>query len=207
MTDPSTSTFTFKRPLGALTITIAGFTACFSPAVAETHHLTATETALFKMISQHPLQDRARMKLDPILCEVARKRAKDMATHSYFGHIDRLGRGPNRLVTRAGFALPSYYDLSKSGNNIESIVATPGGTSQAFNLWLASPAHRVHVLGEALFYQNQKAIGVGIYQDDDESGQTYYVFLSAPKNAADSPRDLVLKNTTGKILSRTKSSR
>lgn len=203
MRNPITSSCNACRALVVLIVAVAGLTACAIPAVAATHKLNASETALFKMISHHPSQGRIRMKLDPILCEVARERAKDMAVHSYFGHVDRLGRGPNRLVTRAGFTLPFYYDLSKSGNNIESIVATSGGTRQAFELWLGSPTHRMHVLGESAFYQNQEAIGVGVYQADGQPGQTYYVFLSAPENPANPQRVVVLRNPDGKVISRT----
>ncbi len=144
------------------------------------------------------------MKLDPILCKVARNRAKDMARNSYFGHIDLLGRGPNWLAKRAGYTLPSWYDLSRSGNNIESIVLTGGKTAAALRLWKSSLPHRIHILGTIPFYRDQESIGVGTFTTTGTPSQTYYVFLSAPENLAQRPPLLTLKNPAGRAISNTR---
>lgn len=184
--------------------TVTLLTAAAPAASAGTHRLNAGEMALFKKITHDSGQHRSVMKLDPILCKVARKRAEDMARNSYFGHIDLTGRGPNRLVKLAGFVLPSWYDQSRGGNNIESIVLTAGDTTEALDLWKNSPPHRVHLLGELSFYRDQKSVGIGTFTTSDTPSQTYYVFLSAPENQSVSPPRITLKNTAGRLISSTR---
>lgn len=144
------------------------------------------------------------MKLDPILCKVARQRARDMARNSYFNHTDLSGRGPNWWVKRAGYALPGSYDSSRGGNNIESIALAGSDTAEVVRLWKGSPPHRVHVLGELSFYQGQESIGVGTFTTSGTPSRTYYVFLSAPENQAIYPPRITLKNSAGRLISNTR---
>lgn len=145
------------------------------------------------------------MHLDPILCKVARARAADLARRGYFAHVNPDGEGPNLLVRRAGFTLPSFYDKSKGANNIESIAAkSPRGVAQdGFDQWLGSPFHRPHLLGLTDFNRVQTYIGVGIFNSTSAPFETYYVFISAPKNRNQNPPNVILKSHTGKILAQT----
>lgn len=173
-------------------------------ASAATHRLNANEVVLFRKISRDSSQRRSVMKLDPILCKVARNRARDMARNSYFSHVDRFGRGPNLLVKFAGYTLPSWYDMARSGNSIESLALTTGDAGEALELWRNSAPHRDHVLGEVAFYQGQESIGVGAFTSAGIPSQTYYVFLSAPANQAIRPPKLSLKNPAGRVISKTR---
>lgn len=173
----------FKIALGIISLV-----ASVTPVTAQIHRLNSDEMTLFKRIAANAEQQRDGMALDPVLCIVARKRAADMAKRNYFGHINPDGDGANSLVRRAGYVLPSYYDSSRSGNNIESIGMSTGSPQSIVTLWLRSSGHRPHILGELDFYQQQSAIGVGVFRSPAPPHYRYYVFLSAPPNVSLSPR-------------------
>ena len=185
----------FRIVLGMISLV-----AFVAPASAQIHRLNSDEMSLFKRIAANAEQQRDAMVLDPILCIVARKHATDMAKRNYFGHTNPDGQGPNFLVRRAGYVLPSYYDRSRAGNNIESIGMSTGSPQSVTSLWLRSNDHRPHVLGELDFYQQQSAIGVGVYRSAAPPHYRYYVFLSAPPNIALSPRSAILKDPHGVTL-------
>lgn len=175
-------------------------------AAPKKHRLTAEEERLFHLIRNHPTQGRAQMKLDPILCLVARQRAMDMGRRRYFDHVNPSGAGPNFLVTRAGYRLPAFYDASKPANNIESIAARSprGGPAHALAQWLNSPPHRSHTMAESDFARSQTRIGVGIAQFTSAPLATYYVFISAPPNGNPRPPQLLLLSSKGKVIARTR---
>ena len=178
--------------------------ALIAPATAQIHRLNSDELTLFKRLAANSQQQREAMALDPILCMVARKHATDMAKRNYFGHTNPDGQGPNYLVRRAGYVLPSYYDSSRSGNNIESIGKSTGSPRSVISLWLRSSGHRPHIVGELDFYQQQSAIGVGVYRSPTPPHYRYYVFLSAPPKVSLSPRLVTLKSPSGATLASTR---
>jgi hypothetical protein len=175
-----------------------------APVDARAHRLNTDEIKLYDLFSSNSLQKRGKTSLDPILCIVARERASNMARQGYFAHVNPDGFGANFLVRRAGFLLPSHYDGSKSGNNIESLAMTTGDARQAYSLWMNSSGHRGHMLGELDFYKQQTSIGVGVYRSPQSPYYKYYVLLSAPKNLSPRPPQRILKSPKGKIIARTK---
>lgn len=192
----------FSHVLAAALLTLLA-----TPAVnAATHTLTKTEETLFELIKDHPNQNRTTMKLDPILCKVARARAKDLARRAYFDHVNPDGVGPNFLVKKAGFFLPSFYDPARDANNIESIAARSprGSAQQGLTQWLNSVPHKRHILAEIAFNKAQTAIGVGIFNSTTAPFDTYYVFLSAPRNRNRNPPLVVLKASDGTIIDSTR---
>ncbi|MES2438985.1 MAG: CAP domain-containing protein [Verrucomicrobiota bacterium] len=195
--------FFFQDRPGAVTLGILISAMALTPASGEIHRLRSDEMTLFQRISSNAEQRRPTMKLDPILCLVARQRAADMARRGYFDHVNPDGHGANYLVRRAGFLLPAEYDSSRSGNNIESIGMSTGSPRQIAALWLKSPAHRVHVLGELGFYEQQTAVGVGIVRSSRPPHFKYHVFLSAPPNASPRARAVILKSPKGKTITST----
>lgn len=199
----SVSVVAGARRLAMGCATIVMLTAGAPSAAAAVHRLSPTEMKLFKAISRSDVQERRAMKLDPILCKVARKRAKDMAKHSYFSHTDPSGQGPNRLVRLAGYVLPLWYDMTRAGNNIESIAMTGGDAAGAVAMWKDSPPHRVHVFGTIPFYREQESIGVGAFTTGGYPSRTYYVFLSAPKNESKRMPSFTLMNPAGRTVSNT----
>lgn len=171
-----------------------------------THRLTKDEEKLFKIIKSNGLQKRKAMKLDPILCKVARARAEDMGKRKYFAHVNPSGQGPNFLVTKAGYRLPAFYDSTRAGNNIESIAARSptGAPRDALQQWLNSPPHRSHTMALESFNQSQTRIGVGIAQFKNAPFATYYVFISAPPNENPKPPKVELLNSKGRVIARTR---
>lgn len=187
----------FKNLVAGIALGILFLIVTTAPATAGIHRLSSDEMTLFQRISSNAGQQRETATLDPILCIVARQRAADMARRNYFSHTNPSGQGANFLVRRAGFVLPSHYNSALAGNNIESIGMSTGSAKEIFSLWLKSSAHRLHVLGELDFYQEQTSVGVGVFRSPRAPYYTYFVFLSAPPNAALRPRAAVLKNPKG----------
>lgn len=131
------------------------------------------------LIAGHPGQRRATMVLDPILQQVAQARAEDMAARHYFDHTNPEGYGPNYLVRQAGYPLPSYYLTAPTANNIESLAADSPDAELILQAWLASPGHRVHVLGEQAFFAAQIEYGIGYATSTGGEYSEYWVFISA----------------------------
>ena len=190
----------WRKYMGGLALGIACWAATLAPASARTHRLSSDEMVLFKRISSSSVQQRVSITLDPILCLVARQRAADMAKRDYFSHTNPDGFGANYLVRREGYVLPTYYDASLSGNNIESLGMGIGGAGEIFSLWLGSPAHRTHVLGEGAFYREQRSIGVGVFRSSRPPFYKYFVMLSAPTTTAPGPQVVILTSPKGTLM-------
>jgi uncharacterized protein YkwD len=142
--------------------------------------LNEQEVALAGLALNEPGQRRDNPVCNPILSQVARAKARDMALRGYFSHTNPDGIGPNQLVRQAGYKLPDWYGSAPNANNIESIGAGYTSAQEVWNGWLDSPAHRTHVLGTQEFYADQDAYGVGYYYSPDAPFKHYWVFLSAP---------------------------
>lgn len=142
--------------------------------------LNSQETAVANLVMNHPDQGRATMQCDETLAQVARAKAEDMAARSYFGHTDPDGIGPNHSARVAGYALPTWYNNNKDGNNIESIAAGYPTAEAVWNAWLNSPGHCTHILAESSFWADQTNYGIGYYYDANSPYQHYWVFISAP---------------------------
>lgn len=135
-----------------------------------TCQLNEQEANVAAKMSSDPQQRRKTMVCDPILVEVARARARDMATRNYFNHVTPEGTGPNYWVTQAGYALPSWYDHSRSANNLESIAAGYATADDAWNAWMGSSHHKTHLLALNSFYADQVNFGIAFVE---VPGSTY----------------------------------
>jgi uncharacterized protein YkwD len=142
--------------------------------------LNTQEQEIADLAAQHPDQGRLFMSCDPILANVARERALDMGTRSYFSHTNPDGFGPNYLVRQAGYGLPSWYGTANDANNIESIAAGYTTAAAAWAGWLNSSGHRVHVLAEDPFWADQTHYGIGYAYVSNSPYKHYWVFISAP---------------------------
>lgn len=142
--------------------------------------LNEQEAVVAQFAENDPGQRRDTMVCDPILAQVARAKARDMALRGYFSHTTPDGEGPNLWVRNAGYQLPDWYGASASANNIESISAGYSTPEAAWNAWIESQGHRTHVLGTQSFYASQEAYGIGYYFSPDSEYQHYWVFISAP---------------------------
>lgn len=143
----------------------------------------SVEVEIANLARNHPQQQRAAMIYDPVLNLVARAKAIDLATRSYFAHTDPDGYGPNKAVELAGYKLPGWWGSAKDANYIESLSAGYASAQAAFDGWMGSSGHRQHVLGEVSFYAEQTRYGVGYAEVPGSPYTRYYVFVSAPPSA------------------------
>jgi hypothetical protein len=137
------------------------------------------ELEIGRMLENYPGQQRDRLVHNATLARIARQRAQDMGARNYFSHTDPDGLGANTLVTRAGYALPDFYDRSPAGNNIESIGGGYHTSAAAWAGWMNSPGHRTHLLGLQPFYRDQTDYGVGYAHVPGSQYGHYWVVLIA----------------------------
>lgn len=123
-------------------------------------------------------QQREFLQFDPILAQVARERAMDLAERHYFSHTNPDGHGVNYLVRKAGYVLPGGYP--SDGNNLESIAAGGVTAGTTWSDWMGSPDHKTHLLGEEAFFAEQTSYGVGFYEDPNAPYRFYWVVITAP---------------------------
>jgi hypothetical protein len=141
--------------------------------------LNSAEQEFANIMMNDPNQQRAFMQCDPILAKVARERAIDMGTRNYFNHVNPDGYGPNYLVQEAGYILPSYYNQSLTGNNIESICGGSSTASGAWNNMMGSDGHRTHLLGLIPFFSVQTDYGIGYAYIPNSTYGHYWVIITA----------------------------
>ena len=142
--------------------------------------LSTQEQAIATMLSSAPLQQRAFLKLDPILEKVARARAADMAARHYFAHVNPDGVAANYLVRQAGYQLPASWSTSPTANYIESIGAGYTTPAAMWSAWMASPDHKTHLLGQQTFFAEQTSYGVGFVYNPGSQYGYYWVVITAP---------------------------
>jgi uncharacterized protein YkwD len=141
---------------------------------------TEKEQRLAQLLKDDPAQGRRTMRCNPILQQVARARAEDMARRGYVSHTDPDGYGPNYHVLQAGYELPSWYDRSKAGNNIESIGAGYTDAAAVLAAWRAHPPHNNHPFGLIEFHAEQTEYGIGHYFSNSAPFREYWVLITAP---------------------------
>lgn len=155
--------------------------------LAESHPF---EVELACLIRNHPGQQRETMSYHPILGEIARMRAMDMAEHGYYGpsHTDRHGYGPDYYICQAGYFLimEGYCEtLEPTNNTLESIAAglhandTP---QEVLKAWLNSPGHKRHLLAESDEFNRGTFYGIGYAQGTEKSAYDHYWVFIAPQS-------------------------
>lgn len=137
------------------------------------------ERSLAKILRESPLQQRSRLESNEILAGVAEAKAKDMAIRGYVAHTDPDGYGPNYHVCQAGYHLPDFYDKEKDANNIESLGVGVEQPWAIWDLWMHSPPHKTHLIGEIPFFREQDEYGIGFYADPDSPQRWYWCVLIA----------------------------
>jgi uncharacterized protein YkwD len=142
--------------------------------------LNAQETAIANLFLSDSRQQRDASTCDPILAQVARERAEDMAVRGYFDHVNPDGVGPNYLVEQAGYNLPAFYAADLTANNIESIGYGYANAETIWELWISHDSHMRHVLGFDTFYAEQEMYGMGYVEAPSSPGRRYWVIITAP---------------------------
>lgn len=142
--------------------------------------VNAQEQSFFNLMKNSPAQRRAELVLDPVLCKVARARAKDLAVRGYFAHVNPDGVAANFLVRKAGYVLPASYSTARTANEIESLSAGQPSALATFGDLVADPPHRVQILGELGFYAAQTHVGIGFVDIPGSPFQYYWAIITAP---------------------------
>jgi len=162
-----------------LTILLA-LTPSRSAQASSCEYFTNDERLIASLMWNTSAQGRPYLSCDPILTQVARARAYDMASRGYFGHVNPDGIGPNYLVEQAGYRLPDWWGDHPSANYIESIAAGYRTTQEAWDAWMVSPRHLEHVLAYTPFFREQVMYGIGVVEVPGSQYERYYVVLTAP---------------------------
>lgn len=138
------------------------------------------EAEIASYMKVEPGQRRPALIYDPILAQVARARAADMAARNYFSHVNPDGIGPNYLVQQAGYVLPDWWGKALTSNYIESIAAGQTTSAATWSSWMGSSGHRTHLLATDAFYADQTRYGVGYFYSATSTYKHYWVVLTAP---------------------------
>jgi hypothetical protein len=142
--------------------------------------LNAQEEQLAGFLLGSANQEREVFELDPILCAVARAKAKDMGARRYYGHVTPEGFGANYLVEAAGYPLPDNWGDDLDANNVESIAAGYETPTSVWNAWMNSAPHRVHLLGQNDFFRSHDRVGIGFASVPGSPYVEYWVVITAP---------------------------
>lgn len=120
------------------------------------------------------------MILDPIIENLARARAKDMADRGYFAHVNPDGNAVNYLLRQAGYVLPTWWPTARDLNYCESIAAGYADAASTWTAWMNSPEHKSHLLAQNSFFTSETHYGVGFYQKPGSQYEYYWVVITAP---------------------------
>lgn len=142
--------------------------------------LNPQEQAIAQKMVNDRDQGRPALTWNPILAQVARARARDLATRDYFDHVNPDGHGPNYMVRQAGYPLPEWWGTDPKANYIESIAGGYASPDDTWNQWMGSPDHRTHILGLNSFYASETCYGIGYYYDAGSTYRHYWVIITAP---------------------------
>lgn len=127
---------------------------------------------LAQLIIESENQQRSELKCNKKLSEIALVKAKMMAKASRISHnIDHTT--PNELLRQHGIKLPKNYGFFD--NQVESIMGAVATPQKSFDVFMTSPGHKYHLLGEDKFLHKQNQIGVGYYKDTDSEHVYHWV--------------------------------
>lgn len=146
--------------------------------------LSPQEQAIANDMISNPGQGRSQLILDPIIENLARARAKDMADRDYFAHVNPDGNAANYLLRQAGYVLPSWWSTERDLNFVESIAAGYADAASTWNAWMNSPEHKEHLLALKDFFKSETHYGVGFYQKPGSTYVYYWVVITAPPQPA-----------------------
>ena len=127
---------------------------------------------LAQLIIESINQQRKALFCNKKLAQVALIKAKMMAKANDINHRVEFTT-PNQLLRKHDIKLPDNYPLFD--NQVESIMGAVKSAKKSFDLFLTSPDHKIHLLGEQDFLLKQNQIGVGFFQDDSSEYVYHWV--------------------------------
>jgi uncharacterized protein YkwD len=121
--------------------------------------LTEDEQTIFDLTNKAREKEKLPpLKLNPLLCKVARAHSANMAKQERMAH-ELDGKNPSQRMKEAG------YQASWGGENVA--MADGETTENIFKMWMDSPPHRANILKDKF-----KEIGVGVAKN--AKGEVYY---------------------------------
>ncbi len=127
---------------------------------------------LAQLIIESENQQRKVLYCDKTLSQAAFDKAKLMAKADSVSHnIEHTT--PNQFLRSYGVKLPNEYPLFD--NQVEAIMGAVSTAEDSFKVFMTSPDHKSHLLGETDFVVEQDQIGVGFFKDSDTTHVYYWV--------------------------------
>jgi len=133
---------------------------------------TAQARELARLIMHSDRQRHPRLRCHAVLAQLAQQKAMALAQANHISHTVNH-EFPNQQLLRAGLKLPVTYPVI--GNQVESILGGGKTPLHAFKLFMGSPLHKAHLMGETPFLQKQDWLGVGYYHDPAGRHEDYWV--------------------------------
>jgi uncharacterized protein YkwD len=117
-------------------------------------------------------QHRSKLQCNKKLAEIALEKAKMMSKANDINHnIEHTT--PNQLLRSGNIQLPKIYPIL--GNQVEAVMGGVSTAQESFDIFMTSPDHKAHLLGEGDFLQDQDQIGVAYFYDKDTQYEHYWV--------------------------------
>lgn len=123
------------------------------PATTNTNFSSYQQQVLDLVNKERTSRGLSPLTLDSNLCDVATKKAQDMATKNYFDHTSPTYGSPFDMMSRFGV---SYRT---AGENIAKGQKTP---EEVMNAWMNSPGHRANILNPDF-----TKLGLGVAKDSN----------------------------------------
>jgi uncharacterized protein YkwD len=132
--------------------------------------LSDDEKALVELTNKSRAEEKlAQLKINPLLCKVARQHTLNMCKHEKMAHV-LDGKSVAQRVTDAG------YDYRKVGENLAKAYgdakAPASPPTEIHKKWMESKGHRAHIL-------EPKYTEIGINMALSEKGTYYYTVVYA----------------------------
>ena len=116
-----------------------------------TGSVTAQEENAFLLLNQdRKANGLASLKLDPVLCEIARAKSRDMHVNNYFSHTSPTYGSPSQMLNSFGYAYTSVAENIAHHATIEKAQAA----------FMSSTGHRSNILGS-----QWSKVGIGVCYD------------------------------------------
>ena len=116
-----------------------------------TGSVTAQEENAFLLLNQdRKANGLASLKLDPVLCEIARAKSRDMHVNNYFSHTSPTYGSPSQMLNSFGYAYTSVAENIAHHATIEKAQAA----------FMSSTGHRRNILGS-----QWSKVGIGVWKD------------------------------------------
>jgi uncharacterized protein YkwD len=117
-------------------------------------------------------QQRSKLQCNKKLAEIALVKAKMMSKANDINHnIEHTT--PNQLLRSEGIVLPNIYPILD--NQVEAVMGGVSAAQESFDVFMTSPGHKAHLLGEGDFLLEQNQIGVAYFKDSHSKYEHYWV--------------------------------